>query len=66
LARASLPEELGAFDAGFFESPLPGGFRAYGHSGGTLSFFTSMTLVPELGLGIVVATNLGPVAIRAD
>jgi CubicO group peptidase (beta-lactamase class C family) len=53
----SAPRELGAIDAGFFEFPLPGGFRSYGHNGGTLSFFTNMTLVPELRLGIFVATN---------
>ena len=51
------PREAGALDAGFFESPLPGGFRGFGHGGGTLSFFTNMTIVPELGLGIFVATN---------
>src|SRR5262249_37316815 len=51
------PRELGAMDAGFFEAPLPGGFRSYGHNGGTLSFFTNMTLVPDLRLGIFVATN---------
>jgi hypothetical protein len=53
----SLPPEVGALDAGFFESRLPGGFRGYGHNGGTLSFFTNMTVVPELRLGVFVATN---------
>ena len=53
----TLPREVGAIDAGFFEWQLPGGFRGYGHNGGTLSFFTDMTLVPELRLGIFVATN---------
>ena len=53
----SLPREVGSLDAGFFEQPLPGGFRGYGHSGGTLSFFTNMTIVPELRLGVFVATN---------
>jgi hypothetical protein len=53
----STPREVGALDAGFFESPLPGGFRGFGHGGGTLSFFSNMMIVPELGLGIFVATN---------
>jgi CubicO group peptidase (beta-lactamase class C family) len=53
----TLPRELGAVDAGFFELPLPGRFRSYGHDGGTLSFFTNMVLVPDLRLGIFVATN---------
>jgi CubicO group peptidase (beta-lactamase class C family) len=52
-----LPSEVGALDAGFFESRLPGGLTGYGHNGGTLSFFTNMTVVPQLGLGVFVATN---------
>jgi CubicO group peptidase (beta-lactamase class C family) len=53
----SLPRAVGAVAAGFFATPLPGGFRGYGHNGATLSFFANMTVVPELGLGIFVATN---------
>ena len=41
-----LSSELGALDAGFFDQPLPGGFRGYGHDGATLSFFSDMTVVP--------------------
>ncbi|HEX6998245.1 MAG TPA: serine hydrolase domain-containing protein [Gammaproteobacteria bacterium] len=52
-----LPPAVGTVNAGFFEFPLPGGFRGFGHDGGTLSFFTNMTVVPELRLGIFVATN---------
>jgi len=52
-----LPPEVGALDAGFFDQPLPGGFRGYGHGGATLSFFSNMTVVPALRLGIFVATN---------
>jgi len=52
-----LPPEVGALDAGFFQSPLPGGFVGYGHNGGTLSFFSNMTVVPALRLGIFVSTN---------
>jgi CubicO group peptidase (beta-lactamase class C family) len=52
-----LPPEVGALDAGFFQSPLPGGFVGYGHNGATLSFFSNLTVVPALRLGIFVATN---------
>ena len=52
-----LPPEVGALDAGFFDQPLPGGFRGYGHGGATLSFFANMTVAPALRLGIFVATN---------
>jgi CubicO group peptidase (beta-lactamase class C family) len=53
----SLPPEVGNWDAGFWETRLPGGFRNFGHDGGTLSFFTSMVLAPELRLGIFAAAN---------
>jgi hypothetical protein len=52
-----VPAEAGALDAGFFDQPLPGGFRGYGHNGATLSFFSNLTVVPALRLGIFVATN---------
>jgi CubicO group peptidase (beta-lactamase class C family) len=52
-----LPREVGALDAGFFDQPLPGGFRGYGHDGATLSFFSDMTVVPALRLGIFASTN---------
>jgi hypothetical protein len=53
----TLPLEVGALDAGFFDTLLPGGFHGYGHSGATLSFFSSMVVVPDLRLGIFVSTN---------
>src|SRR5690606_21190338 len=53
----SLPPELGAWDGGFAELPAPGGFRSYGHDGATLLFFSSMSLLPELDLGVFVSTN---------
>lgn len=34
-----------------------GGFANYGHDGATLTFFSSMVLVPELRMGVFVATN---------
>src|SRR5690606_30030244 len=42
---------------GFAEAPVPGGFRGLGHDGATLTFFSSMTVVPELDLGLFVSTN---------
>jgi CubicO group peptidase (beta-lactamase class C family) len=53
----TLPIEVGALDAGFLEQRLPGGFHSYGHNGGTLSFFSNMTLVPDLRLGVFISTN---------
>ena len=53
----NLPRGVGALDAGFFETMEPGGFRGYGHGGATLTFFSSMVVVPELDLGIFAATN---------
>jgi len=53
----SLPPEAGALDAGFFDQLLPGGFHGYGHNGATLSFYSNMTVVPDLRLGVFVATN---------
>jgi CubicO group peptidase (beta-lactamase class C family) len=53
----SLPPEVGSWDAGFAEFPTSAGLRAYGHDGATLAFFSSMIIVPELDLGVFVATN---------
>jgi hypothetical protein len=39
------------------EYDLPGGFTGFGHGGATLSFYTSMVTIPELGLGVFVTTN---------
>jgi len=53
----SYPAGVGALDAGFFDLVQPGGFHGYGHGGATLSFFSSLLVVPELDLGIFVTTN---------
>ncbi len=53
----SLPPGVGNWNAGFMETPLPGGFRRFGHGGATLSFFSNMSLAPELRLGVFVTTN---------
>ena len=42
---------------GFMEYSLPGGFQGFGHDGETLSFNANVTTVPDLGLGVFVATN---------
>jgi hypothetical protein len=42
---------------GFMQYNLPGGFVGYGHGGATVSFYTSLVTVPELGLGVFVTTN---------
>ena len=42
----SFPAEVGNWDAGFWETRLPGGFRHFGHDGATLTFFSSMMLAP--------------------
>jgi hypothetical protein len=36
---------------------LPTGHRGYGHGGATLSFFSNMVVIPDLGLGVFISTN---------
>jgi CubicO group peptidase (beta-lactamase class C family) len=45
------------WNAGFMDIPLPGGRRGFGHYGATLWFHSNMTLAPDLGLGVFIATN---------
>ncbi len=45
------------WDHGFIEYPLPGGFKGQGHEGDTLLFHSNMVTVPDLNLGIFIATN---------
>jgi CubicO group peptidase (beta-lactamase class C family) len=42
---------------GLIVGTLPGGHRAYGHDGGTLSFYSDMVVVPDLNLGLFISTN---------
>jgi hypothetical protein len=42
---------------GFLPIALPGGRTGWGHDGALLSFRSSMILVPELGLGVFIASN---------
>ncbi len=51
------PSGINGWAHGFMTFDLPGGHRGYGHLGSTLAFHSSMTLVPDLGLGVFVTTN---------
>jgi CubicO group peptidase (beta-lactamase class C family) len=54
----ALPPEVGGWAGGFAAFPLlQGGFRSYGHDGGTLIFFSSMRMSPELDFGVFVSVN---------
>jgi CubicO group peptidase (beta-lactamase class C family) len=46
-----------AWRHGLLEYPLPGHFLGVGHDGGTLSFQSSLVIVPQLKLGVFVSTN---------
>ena len=51
------PAGINGWAHGFAISALPAGRRGYGHDGATLSFMSNMVVVPDLGLGVFVATN---------
>lgn len=55
-AKAAAPGVNG-LDDGFLEFTLPGGYRGQGHEGDTLWFHSELVTVPELNLGVFVATN---------
>ena len=57
LIRPALSQN--SWNHGFIDYALPGGFRGQGHSGATLMFMSNMVTVPQLGLGVFVATNSG-------
>lgn len=42
---------------GFIIYDLPGGHRGFGHDGSTISFHSSMVVVPDLDLGVFIAAN---------
>ena len=50
------PEAAG-WNAGFQDSAMPGGRRAFGHQGATLYFHSNLVIVPDLGLGVFVSVN---------
>ena len=57
LVRPALSQN--GWNHGFMDYALPGGFRGQGHAGATLMFMSNMVTVPQLGLGVFVATNTG-------
>jgi CubicO group peptidase (beta-lactamase class C family) len=52
-----VPPGVNGWNHGFMAKTVPGGFKAFGHGGATVSFFSFMTMVPDLNLGIFVTTN---------
>jgi hypothetical protein len=51
------PVGINGWAHGLMVFDLPGGHRGYGHGGATLSFFSSMVVVPDLNLGVFISTN---------
>ncbi|WP_297694096.1 serine hydrolase domain-containing protein [Phenylobacterium sp.] len=51
------PPGINGWAHGFAIYALPGGYRGYGHDGGTLSFFSNMVVAPDLKLGLFISTN---------
>jgi CubicO group peptidase (beta-lactamase class C family) len=51
------PPGINGWAHGFVVQIQPGGHVSYGHDGGTLSFFSNMTLIPDLNLGVFISTN---------
>jgi len=51
------PPGINGWAHGLVIATLPGGFKAYGHDGATMSFFSNMLVVPQLNLGVFVSTN---------
>jgi CubicO group peptidase (beta-lactamase class C family) len=57
---------VNGFDDGFASFALPGGYLGQGESGGTLWFQSEMVTVPDLNLGVFVATNTDTGAVLAS
>jgi len=51
------PPRINGWAHGFVVYVLPGGYKGYGHDGGTLSFFSNMVVAPDLELGVFISTN---------
>ncbi|HEX5377386.1 MAG TPA: serine hydrolase, partial [Phenylobacterium sp.] len=51
------PPGINGWRHGFMEFDLPGGHEGFGHNGATMSFMSSMVLVPDLKLGVFIGTN---------
>jgi CubicO group peptidase (beta-lactamase class C family) len=54
---SAFPPSVGNWYGGFLQGRVPGGFASIGHDGGSLLFFSSMLLMPELRLGVFITTN---------
>jgi len=52
-----MPPGINGWAHGFLVQTLPGGHLAYGHDGATLSFFSSLLVIPDLNLGVFISTN---------
>ncbi|MDI7775255.1 serine hydrolase domain-containing protein [Asticcacaulis sp. EMRT-3] len=53
----NMPEGYNGWASGLMIRQSPSGFTTYGHGGATLWFNANMILVPQLNLGIFIATN---------
>lgn len=51
------PAGINGWRHGFIEYNLPGGYKGFGHAGGTLSFLSNMVVAPDLNLGVFISTN---------
>ena len=51
------PVGVNGWAHGFMTSDLTGGYRGYGHDGGTIDFHSNLVVVPALNLGVFVSTN---------
>ncbi|MDB5443877.1 MAG: beta-lactamase class [Phenylobacterium sp.] len=51
------PPGINGWARGLVVWTLPGGHLGYGHDGSTLSFYSSMVVVPDLNLGLFISTN---------
>ncbi len=61
----TMPEGYNGWASGLMIRTSPSGHVTYGHGGATLWFNSSMTLVPDMNLGIFISTNTqtgGPLA----
>jgi CubicO group peptidase (beta-lactamase class C family) len=51
------PAGINGWAHGFMTFALPGGHQGFGHRGEAIAFQSNLVLVPQLGLGVFVATN---------
>ncbi len=56
-AGLNMPEGYNGWASGLMVRQAPAGFTTYGHGGATLWFNSNLVLVPEMNLGIFIATN---------